>query len=84
MSDAPSNTEDVLATAAGWRDAGEEVALATVTRVSSAVAKPSTRCVSARHSSSLSTRGGPPGARPTGAPPGASNSERTVMPCAPC
>ncbi len=31
MSDASSNTEDVLATAASWRGAGEEVALATVT-----------------------------------------------------
>jgi xanthine dehydrogenase accessory factor len=31
MSDVGLNSEDVLATAAGWRDAGEAVALATVT-----------------------------------------------------
>jgi len=31
MTDTQTNSEDVLATAATWRDAGEEVALATVT-----------------------------------------------------
>ncbi len=41
MSDSPSNTEDVLAAAAGWRDAGEEVALATVTETWGSSPRPS-------------------------------------------